>query len=60
VAAIQGDVPSLDDLDKLYAEVAAKKGEVDVLFANAGFVGMVPTADVTPEHFDKTFNIITL
>jgi NAD(P)-dependent dehydrogenase (short-subunit alcohol dehydrogenase family) len=57
VAAIQGDVSNLDDLDKLYAEVAAKKGKIDVLFANAGFVEMVATADVTPEHFDKTFNI---
>lgn len=57
VTAVKGDVSNLGDLDKLYAEVEAKKGKIDILFANAGFVEMVPTIAVTPEHFDKTFNI---
>ena len=35
---VQGDVSNLDDLDRLYREVATKKGKLDVLFANAGFV----------------------
>jgi NAD(P)-dependent dehydrogenase (short-subunit alcohol dehydrogenase family) len=33
VTAVQGDVSNLDDLDRLYREVAAKKGKLDVLFA---------------------------
>jgi NAD(P)-dependent dehydrogenase (short-subunit alcohol dehydrogenase family) len=57
VTAVQGDVSKLADLDRLYKEVAAKKGKVDVVVANAGFVEMVPTAAATPEHFDRTFNI---
>ena len=57
VTAVQGDVSNLEDLDRLYKEVAAKKGRLDVLFANAGIVEPTPTAAVTPEHYDKTFDI---
>ena len=57
VTAVQGDVSNLDDLDRLYRTVASRKGVVDVLFANAGFVELVPIDAVTPEHFDKTINI---
>ena len=57
VTAVQGDVSNLDDLDRLYKEVAAKKGKLDVLFANAGIVEPTPTAAVNPEHYDKTFDV---
>ena len=57
VIAVQGDVSNLDDLDRLYKEVAARKGKLDVLFANAGVVEPVPTAAVSQEHYDKTFDI---
>jgi NAD(P)-dependent dehydrogenase (short-subunit alcohol dehydrogenase family) len=56
VTAVQGDVANLDDLDRLYQEVKAKKGKIDIVFANAGIVEAVTTPDVTPEHFDKTFD----
>src|SRR5215831_14337142 len=48
VTAVQGDVSNLDDLDRLYKEVASKKGKLDVLFANAGIVEPTPTATVSP------------
>jgi NAD(P)-dependent dehydrogenase (short-subunit alcohol dehydrogenase family) len=54
---VQGDVANPSDLDRLYQTVAAKKGKLDVLFANAGVVEPVPTAAVTAEHYDKTFGI---
>jgi NAD(P)-dependent dehydrogenase (short-subunit alcohol dehydrogenase family) len=57
VTAVQGDVSNLDDLDRLYKEVASKKGKLDVLFANAGIVEPTPTAAVSPEHYDKTFDV---
>jgi NAD(P)-dependent dehydrogenase (short-subunit alcohol dehydrogenase family) len=57
VTAVQGDVSNLDDLDRLYKEVATKKGKLDVLFANAGFVEPKPTPAVSPEQYDKTFDI---
>jgi len=57
VTAVRGDVSNLDDLDRLYKEVADKKGRLDVLFANAGIVEPTPTMAVTPEHYDRTFDI---
>ena len=38
VLAVQADVSKLPDVDKLYAEVSAKLGKIDVLFVNAGIV----------------------
>jgi NAD(P)-dependent dehydrogenase (short-subunit alcohol dehydrogenase family) len=56
VTAVRTDVSKLEDLDRLYNEVAAKKGKIDILFANAGIVETVGTPAATAEHFDKTFN----
>jgi NAD(P)-dependent dehydrogenase (short-subunit alcohol dehydrogenase family) len=56
VTAVQGDVSSLEDLDRLYREVRSKKGKIDIVFANAGIVETVETPAATPEHFDRTFN----
>ncbi len=54
--AIRGDVANLDDLDRVFAEIKAKAGHLDVVFANAGGGDMVPLAAVTEEHFDRIFN----
>jgi NAD(P)-dependent dehydrogenase (short-subunit alcohol dehydrogenase family) len=56
VVAVSCDVSKLGDLDRLYEEVAARKGKIDILFANAGTVETVETPAVTAEHFDRTFN----
>lgn len=55
VTAVTADISKLDDLDRLYEEVA-KKGKIDIIFAAAAFVEKVLTDAVTPEHFDETFN----
>ncbi|MGA8617584.1 MAG: SDR family oxidoreductase [Candidatus Sulfotelmatobacter sp.] len=57
VTAVQGDVSNLDDLDRLYKEVATKKGKLDVLFANAGIAEPKPTAAVSADDYAKTFDI---
>ena len=57
VSTVQVDVAKLVDLDRLYAQVKAEKGGVDIVVASAGFVEIAPMAAVTPEHFDKTFGI---
>ena len=57
VTAVQGDVANLEDLDRLYKTVAAEKGIVDIVVANAGVVEIRTIDTATPEHFDKTFNI---
>lgn len=55
VTAVKADISKLEDLDRLY-QIVAKKGKIDVIFANAAFVEKVMTCGVTPEHFDKTFS----
>jgi NAD(P)-dependent dehydrogenase (short-subunit alcohol dehydrogenase family) len=57
VTTVQGDASILEDLDRLYRIVKETKGHVDIVFANAGFVEHQTIDVVTPEHFDKTFNI---
>jgi len=56
VAAVNCDVSKLEDLDRLYKEVTARKGRIDILFANAGMVETLETPAVTPDHFDRTFD----
>ncbi len=55
VTGVKTDISKLDGLDHLY-ETVAKKGKIDVIFANAAFVEKTMTIAATPEHFDETFN----
>ncbi len=57
VTAVQGDVSNLADLDRLYAKVKEQKGQINILFANAGIIGAAPLGKISEEHFDKTFGI---
>ncbi len=57
VTAVRGDVANSADLDLLYQTVAAEKGVIDIVFANAGIVEHQTIDQLTPEHYDKTFNI---
>jgi NAD(P)-dependent dehydrogenase (short-subunit alcohol dehydrogenase family) len=57
VTGVQGDVAQIADLDRLYLTVAEVKGQIDIVFANAGVGEFVPFGAVTEEHFDKLFNI---
>jgi NAD(P)-dependent dehydrogenase (short-subunit alcohol dehydrogenase family) len=54
---IPGDVASLDDLDRLFAQVEARFGRIDVLFANAGIAPLGPIESVTEAQFDSLFDI---
>ena len=57
VTGVQGDVSSLADLDRLYDTVKQQKGQIDVLFANAGIIELAPIGSITESHFDKIFNV---
>jgi NAD(P)-dependent dehydrogenase (short-subunit alcohol dehydrogenase family) len=58
VAAVQGDVANLSDLDRLYDVVEREKGRIDVLFANAGVGGgIAPFGEITEVFFDRIFDI---
>ena len=55
--AVQADISDFGDLDRLFETVKAGRGSLDVLFANAGTGSVLPLGDITPEHFDNTFDI---
>jgi NAD(P)-dependent dehydrogenase (short-subunit alcohol dehydrogenase family) len=57
VTAVQGDVASLADLDRLYEVVKKEKGHMDVLYANAGVGEWVALGSITQAHFDKIMDI---
>jgi NAD(P)-dependent dehydrogenase (short-subunit alcohol dehydrogenase family) len=56
-AAVQGSVAEPADLDRLFAAVEARGGGLDILVANAGTGELVPLGEITPEHFDRTFDV---
>jgi NAD(P)-dependent dehydrogenase (short-subunit alcohol dehydrogenase family) len=58
VTGVRGDASNLADLDRLYETVKTGKGQLDILFANAG-VGEfnVRLGSVTEANFDQTFNV---
>lgn len=55
--AAKADVAKLADLDKLFSQVSAKFGKIDVLFANAGIAKFAPPAETSEQMFDETFDI---
>jgi NAD(P)-dependent dehydrogenase (short-subunit alcohol dehydrogenase family) len=57
VLAVQADVAKLADVDKLYAQVAAKLGKIDVLFVNAGVAKFAPLAETSESTYDEQFDI---
>jgi len=54
---IQGDGSDLDDLSRIVAAVAERGRGLDVLFANAGGGSFTHLEQLTPDHFDRTFDI---
>ena len=57
VRGVQGDVSSLGDLDRLFAQIQQDKGRLDVLFANAGVAKYAPIGKITEEHYHAIFDI---
>jgi NAD(P)-dependent dehydrogenase (short-subunit alcohol dehydrogenase family) len=57
ITAIQADAAKLDDLDRVAAAVREEKGVVDIIVSNAALVEHATIDTLTPEHFDKTFNL---
>lgn len=53
---IEADSAALADLDRLFAQVKAEAGRIDVLFANAGGGGLLPLGQITEEHVEDTFS----
>lgn len=55
VVGIQADSSSDTDLDRLFAQIKAEKGRLDVLVVNAGGGSMLPLGQITEEQIDDTF-----
>lgn len=58
VTAIQADAAKLDDLDQVAAAARKEKGTVDIIVSNAGFTEQASIEAITPEHFDKAFDLM--
>jgi len=56
VTGAQGDVSSLVDLDRLFAQIKREKSKLDIVFANAGGATFAPLGKITEEHYDSIFN----
>jgi len=52
---IQADSANLGDLDRLYEQVSADAGRIDVLIVNAGGGTMLPLGSITEEQYEDTF-----
>ena len=55
--AIVGSITDPADLDRLYSTVKAERGGLDILFANAGTGAFAALGEITPEHYDQTFDV---
>ena len=56
-AAIQADAGNVEDLNRMYAEIKAKKGKLDVVFANAGVYEQMSYDKVTEDFYDQCADI---
>jgi NAD(P)-dependent dehydrogenase (short-subunit alcohol dehydrogenase family) len=52
---IKADSAKMADLDRLYSQVKADAGRIDILFANAGGGSNLPLGSITEEQYDDTF-----
>ena len=57
VTAVLGDVSSLEDLDRLFAQIRREKGKLDIVFANAGIAKYAPLGEVSEEVYNSIFDI---
>ncbi|MGW7008540.1 SDR family oxidoreductase [Streptomyces sp. NPDC054933] len=54
---VQSDASNLDDLDRLFATIKERSGQLDVVVANAGVAELARLGEITEEQYDKTFDI---
>jgi NAD(P)-dependent dehydrogenase (short-subunit alcohol dehydrogenase family) len=55
--AIRGDIANAADLDRVYSQIAAAEGRIDILFANAGGGEFAPLSQVTEAQVNKYVDI---
>ncbi len=55
--AVQGDVSSMEDLDRLFSVVQQERGSIDVLFASAGAGAWETLGSITESSVDTTLSV---
>jgi NAD(P)-dependent dehydrogenase (short-subunit alcohol dehydrogenase family) len=55
--AVQANVANLADLDRLYATIKERIGNIDIIVVNAGVAPARPLTQVDEAHFDQIMNI---
>ena len=56
--AVLGDVRSLDDLERLFAQTGERFGKIDILVANAGIAKFAPAESLSEALFDELSDIL--
>lgn len=57
--AVAFDAANLDDIARLKTEVAQRLQEIDLLFINVGYATLHEFPEVTPDDYDRTFDVNT-
>jgi NAD(P)-dependent dehydrogenase (short-subunit alcohol dehydrogenase family) len=57
VTSVLGDVSKLDDLDNLFAQIKQEKGNLHIVFANAGIAAYTPLDKITEENYYSIFDV---
>lgn len=58
-SAVKANVAHVDEIVRLFEEAHKKFGKLDIVCSNSGVVSFGHIKDVTPEEFDRVFNINT-
>lgn len=58
--AVQADITSQADVQRLFDQAWRKYGRLDVLVNNAGVFHFEPLRDITPDEFHRQFNVNVL
>lgn len=56
VEAVQGDVTSSSDLDRLFDVIQSRAGRLDILVTSSGVSEFAAIDDADEEHFDRAFD----
>ncbi|CAH0056348.1 unnamed protein product [Clonostachys solani] len=57
--AVKADVSDVEQIKDLFKKAYDKFGHIDIVASNSGIESFDRSVDLTPEHFDKVFNINT-
>lgn len=58
-AMVRANVTVVDEIVRLFEEAVKKFGKLDIVCSNSGVVSFGHVKDVTPEEFDRVFNVNT-